>query len=441
MIYVGLFTLRYYHGKKIIDESKSVHIKQTEKEFQLVRNGKHFYIRGAAGDSHFQELADLGGNTVRLYDTINLQSNLDEAAKYGLAVIVDIPIPAYSGKNYINEEENKVLKKKIKVLVKKYKNHTALLMWNLGNEINYPKVHWKDFLRENLGKKRFISTFNDFIDIIHNEDKNHPVSTTLWNSDFQQHVAFEIFSPEIDLISYNVFGDVNNVKEQINQISFLFGKSPYYISEFGSDGWWWLEAKKTSWDSPIEQTSAKKAEQIKTRYSLIVNNFENCLGSLLFFWGYKYECTDTWFSLFNDEYKSEIMIELEHLWRKSSDRPNLIGLDYMLVDGKGALDNLIFTPNELKGSELKLESSNIDSLRIRWEIYPDVWYHGWNEEKYNTKKLKPPIPLECFLSAEKNKTVFITPGKEGPYRIFAYVYDNHGFFATTNTPFYVLNPK
>lgn len=439
---ITLFNVRNFHSEKIVDESRTVYIKKTVNGFQLIRNGKPFYIKGAAGDSHFKELADIAGNTIRLYDTINLQSNLDIAKKYGLAVIVDIPIPAYSGKNsYVNEDDNGVLKQKIKVLVKKYKNHTALLMWNLGNELNYPKVHWKDFLRVHLGKKRFVGTFNEFIDIIHYEDTNHPVSTTLWNSDIQQHVTFKIFSPEIDLISYNVFGDVKSVKEQITQISFLFGASPYYISEFGSDGWWWLESKKTSWESPIEQSSAKKAEQIKSRYNLIVNNTGNCLGSLLFFWGNKYECTDTWFSLFKDEYKSEIMIEIEHLWRESNDRPKLIGLDYMLVDGKGALDNLIFTPNELKRSELKLESSNIDSLRIKWEIYPDVWYHGWNEEKYNNKKLKPPTPIECFLSTEKNKATFLTPEKEGPYRIFAYVFDNYGYFASTNTPFYVLNPK
>jgi hypothetical protein len=441
MICTGLFTLRHLQEDKSIDKSCTVFIKRTEKGFQLIRNGKPFYIKGASGDSRFKELADIGGNTLRLYDTINLQSNLDEAAKYGLAVIVDIPIPEYNRQNYLNEVDNKVLIEKIKVLVTKYKNHTALLIWNLGNELNYPKVHWKDFIREDLGKKRFVSTLNEIIDFMQNEDKNHPVSTTVWNSEILQLANLKIFSSGIDLIAFNIFGDTKNINKKINQISFLFGASPYYISEFGSDGWWNLESKNTSWEAAIEQTSTKKAEQINTRYNLIVNNNSNCLGSLLFFWGNKYECTYTWFSLFKDEYKSEILKEIEHLWGKSNNQQKQIGLNYMLVDGKGALDNLTFVPNESIRSELRFEAGNMGSLNIKWEIYPDVWFHGWNEEKYNSNKLKPPTPIECILIAEKNKATFTTPLKEGPYRIFAYIYDNQGYFATTNTPFYVLNPK
>lgn len=440
MILMGFFALSYLRRERKIDETKTVFIKKTDKGYQLFRNGNPFYIQGAAGDSHFKELADIGGNTVRLYDTINLQSNLDEAAKYGLAVIVDIPIPAYKYKYYLSEEAKIALKQKIKVLVKKYKNHTSLLMWNLGNELNYPLIHWKDFLRVDNRKKSFIDALNEFVDIVHSEDSNHPVSTTTDNIRLLQNASIKIFSPGIDLLSYNIFGDTKRFSDKMNRISYILGVSPYYISEFGSDGWWEIESKFTSWGSPIEQTSTKKAEQINTRYNLIVNN-TNCLGSLLFFWGNKYECTSTWFSLFKDEYKSEIMMEIEHIWCKSNNLPKLIGLDYMLIDEKGAFDNLIFSPNELKESKLKLEIRSSDSVIIKWEIYPDIWYQGWNEEKYNKKRLKPPSSLECFIRTEKNKATFFTPTKEGPYRIFAYVFDKRGYFASTNTPFYVLSNK
>lgn len=438
LILLGLFSLRHLNGVEIIDESRTVYIKRNDKGFQLYRNGKPFYIKGAAGDSHFYELANLGGNTIRLYDTINLQLNLDEAEKYGLAVIVDIPIPKYTWINYINEEENRILIQKVKSFVNKYKNHNALLIWNLGNELNYPKVHWKDLLRKSKGKTRFIDTFNELINIIHIEDPNHPVSTSTWNIGIEDYFNFKIFSPEIDLLSYNIFGDTKNFDKKIDRIFYLFGASPYYISELGLDGWWFSESKNTSWKTPIEQSSSKKAEQIKTRYNLIGNDNENCLGSLVFFWGNKYECTYTWFSLFQDEYKSEILIEIENLWGKSNNPSKLIGLDFMLVEGMGAFDNLIFAPNELTNSELKFEVNACDSIRTIWEIYPDVWFHGWNDVKYYSKSLKPPAPIDCFLSIEKNTATFLTPHEEGPYRIFAYVYDKNGYFATTNTPFYVL---
>ncbi len=437
---MGLFYFRHFHGEQFTDTSKTVFIKRNETGFRLIRNGSPFYIKGAAGNTNFKELADVGGNTVRLYDTINIQGQLDEAFKQSLAVIVDVPVPPFSYFNYLDENENRILKQKVKDLIVKYKNHPALLMWNLGNEVNYPKIHWKDLIRENQGKKRFIKNFNEFIDIIKSEDTNHPVSTSKWNIGIEHYFSFKIFSPGIDIISFNVFGDTKSVNEKMIQYYFLFGEFPFYVSEFGPDGWWMQEPQYTSWWSPIEPGSEKKAEQINSRYNLIANS-KNCFGSLLFYWGNKYECTHTWFSLFKEEYKSEILMEMEYLWGQSNSQPEFIGLEYMLVEGKGAADNLIFNPDELKNAELKLNVSANDSIGIKWEIYPDVWYQGWNEEKYNRKILNPPGPIECFLKAEDNKATFVTPEKEGPYRIFAYVFNKHGYFAATNTPFYVLNAK
>jgi hypothetical protein len=433
----GFFYVRHIHGQKIIDENRSVYIKKTENGFLLIRNGTPFYIKGGAGSSNLKELADIGGNTIRLYDTINLQENLDEAAKYGLAVIVDIPIPAYIRPGtYINEEENKVLKQKIKVLVNKYKNHSALLMWNLGNELNYPRLNWKDFIRVNLDRIRFISTFNECIEIIQNEDRNHPVLTALWHYRLiQQYANIRIFSPELDLVSINVFGGINNLKGEINFLNNIFGQFPYYISEWGSDGYW--ETTYTSWGAPIEPTSAKKAEQIKIRYKLMTEiNPEDCFGSLVFFWGNKHERTNTWFSLFEDNFKSDMIKELEKLWNNSESPQKLIGLEYMLLDKLGASDNLVFSPNEIKCAELKMNDFNIDSIYISWEIYPEIW-----DRDDSVTVLDPRKKVNYFKSFENTKTTFLTPGITGPYRIFAYVYDRQGYFATTNTPFYVLNPK
>jgi hypothetical protein len=39
---------------------------------------------------------------------------LDEALKYGLAAVVDIPIPMYTWTSYRDEEENRILKQKVK---------------------------------------------------------------------------------------------------------------------------------------------------------------------------------------------------------------------------------------------------------------------------------------------------------------------------------------
>jgi hypothetical protein len=424
----GVLVLRHVHGHKMKNESGTVYIKKTQNGYGIIRNGKPFYINGAAGYSHFNELTEAGGNTIRIYDTVNLASILDEAYLNNLAVIVDIPIPPFSKMYdfYADKENIIVLKQSVKELVKKNKNHPSVLMWNLGNELNHPFQ-----LRKNM----LMKTFNELIEIIKEEDPNHPVSTAIDFVSRKMMANLWFRSRKLDVIGFNIFGNVEVIHPYIKFISFIFGKRPYYVSEYGSDGPW--EAKYTAWGAPIESTSVKKAEQIETRYHIITSNdYSTILGSLIFIWGNKFETTHTWFSMFSEDYKVEIIRVLESLWKNSSAKPDLIGLEYMLVDSKGAADNIMFSPNELKNAELIFSDTKIDSLKIVWEIYPEFLNIAEGEIKSISDK-----SIGSFVSFEDKKASFITPEKEGPYRIFAYVYDKDGYFATTNTPFYILNPK
>lgn len=424
----GLLTLRHIHVHKMTIESKAVYIQKTSNGYEIIRNGKPFYIKGAAGYSHFKELAEAGGNTIRVYDTINIAHILDVAYANNLAVIVDIPIPPYNKKYnlYLNKDHNRLLKHKVKKFVQKYKDHPSVLMWNLGNELLYP-ITFK--------KNTFINTFNELIDLIHFEDPNHPVSTVVSNVGRKQVSSVWFHSPKLDAIGFNTFGPVKVIHKHINFISFIFGKKPYYVSEYGPDGWW--EARQTAWRTPIEPTSTKKAEQTETRHQIISGNDDSpLLGSLFFIWGSKFETTHTWFSLFKEDYKAETIKVLENLWKNSSAKPDLIGLDYMLVDKKGAADNIIFAPNELKNAELIFTDTETDSLKIVWEIYSGFLNIPEGEIKSISDK-----SIDTFVGLENHKATFITPAIEGPYRIFAYVYDKDGYFATTNTPFYVLKNK
>jgi len=457
----GIFALRKLNKEQPVDDTRTVYIKKTEEGFQLIRNGEPFFIQGAGGESYFKELAEIGGNTIRLFDPSNLKDKLDEAHKYNLAVIVDIPLPRYNKSYYPydNEDENAILKQEIKELVHQHKDHPALLIWNLGNEINYPFV---------FRKNDFIKTFNELVSIIQAVDPNHPVSTSIEGVSRKAMSSIYIHSPEIDLLSFNTFGNTKLVNSNFAQISFLFGPKPYFFSELGPDGPW--ESSTTSWGAPIEATSSKKSELYSTRFNIIKDNEDAAsLGSLIFYWGTKLERTHTWFSLFKDGYKSEIINVIETLWNgpesspelnrinyitvntndsrdnnrffpgelsHSGITPQLIGLDYMLVNELGAHDNIIFSPGELSHAEIIFHENYNDSVRIDWEIYPEAWYSDTKDMVVDNYK-----PIDSIVTIEKTKTTFFAPTKEGPYRIFAYVYNQDGFFATTNTPFYVLEKK
>lgn len=432
VILLGGLSLKQFQEEKIIDESRTVFIEKTEKGFQLMRNGAPFYIRGASGDSHFKELADIGGNTIRLFDTISLGNNLDEAYKNNLAVIVDIPLAKYDEKNnyYRNEKNNGVVKQKVEVLIRKFKNHPALLMWNLGNEVNYPFA---------LIKNSFIKTFNELIEIIHKEDPNHPVCTTLIAVDNRKVLA-SIFmnSPGLDLISYNVFGGIDHYSYYISMINLIFGRRPYYISEWGSDGHW--ECENTAWKAPIEPTSSKKAEQVRSRNQIINERIDgSCLGNLIFYWGQKQEITHTWFSIFDElGRKSQTYYELQNIMGGGNPQMYSVPqIKYMLIGKKGARDNIVFKPNEIRRAYILLDGKPDSTLQFNWEIYEE----GWNYYGANKKQKKPKQISGCFENTNDSIVTFRIPSIEGPYRIFAYVYDKKGNFATTNTPFYVLDNK
>jgi hypothetical protein len=430
LILIGFFTLRNLSDESIGDESRAVFIKHADKGFRLFRNGNPFMIVGASGDAHLKELARINGNTIRLYDTLNLSSYLEEAQKYNLAVIVDIPIPSFY-EYKPNKEADIISKQRITKLIRKFCNHPALLMWNLGNEMYYPFV---------FRKNSFIENYNELINIIHSEDPNHPVGTTIAGDfNWKEIASIYVHSPKVDIVSFNTFGDVKNLSYKLSKLFLFFGPRPYYISEWGSDGPWNGECDMTSWRSPIEPTSTKRAEQIRKRYEFVSENNKNglCLGSLIFFWGQKQECTHTWFSLFKeDNSKSEVVHELENLWKGSNDNSGSIGLDYMLLNKEGALDNIVCAPGELKTAEIVFNKFKRDSTTIAWELYPDSWSRTGEDHE------PKPLPIkDCFKSYEGNTVSFVAPTNEGPYRIFAYIYDKQGNFATTNTPFYVLSPK
>jgi hypothetical protein len=126
---------------------------------------------------------------------------------------------------------------------------------------------------------------------------------------------------------------------------------------------------------------------------------------------------------------------MQYLWTASWPKHHPPDIKYMLVDGKGAKDNIIYKPNVVvKANVLMLNSTRKNDLRFEWQIQPEDWFRV--QHIYNQKAQKP---LTNLLISENKETVsFHTPLKEGPYRIFVTVYDKNGYFATTNTPFYVV---
>jgi beta-galactosidase/beta-glucuronidase len=128
----------------------TVRIVRKDAGFQLLVNGKSFYVKGAGLEYGSQEtLARYGGNSFRTWQTDNGQESgqavLDRAYVNGLMVTMGLQVAAERGGFDYNDPMAVAQQlDRIKREVLLYKNHPALLMWSIGNELNLgsrnPKV-------------------------------------------------------------------------------------------------------------------------------------------------------------------------------------------------------------------------------------------------------------------------------------------------------------
>ena len=110
-------------------------------------------------------------------------------------------------------------------------------------------------------------------------------------------------------------------------------------------------------------------------------------------------------------------------------------IDGMFLKGMTGEENIVMNPHEVVDALIRVKNERDTTLVYKWEIYKE----GWGNQKwiYETS-------LNTFQinDDDKGKSIsFVAPKKEGPYRLFAYVYDTHNNFSTANIPFYVLNGK
>ena len=77
--------------------SPTVYIEQTETGYRLIRNGETFYIKGGGGNGYLKELKIAGGNTIRVYDTINSKQTLDKADVLMLTPYYLLPLTSVRG--------------------------------------------------------------------------------------------------------------------------------------------------------------------------------------------------------------------------------------------------------------------------------------------------------------------------------------------------------
>lgn len=398
-----------------------VTLEQNDGRYQIYRAGKPYFILGAGGTSNLTLLAQTGGNSVRTWSTGNAEHILDEAHKNGLTVMLGISLGhERHGFDYNDKAAVQAQQESARKQVLKYKDHPALLVWGLGNEV--------DLMYTNTNVWHAVE---DIAQMVQELDPNHLVTTVTAGIDKEKAQLIMERVPSIDYLSVNIYGGLETLPQDLLDIGW---QGPYAVTEWGPTGHW--QITRTEWDVPIEQTSTEKAQSYRKRYETgILGAPARALGSYAFFWGQKQETTPTWYGLFLESGEAtEVVDTMQYVWTGKWPQRRAPSIDNFLIDGKKAAQNIYLEAGKTYTVNVDVSHPYNEPFQVRWEFLPestDIRAGGDPEDR--------PEPVTGLIVKDNNTGTaqFTAPEKSGPYRLFAYVTNSHNKAATANVPFFV----
>jgi hypothetical protein len=416
-IITALFLLISYTA---FTQPLSVKLAKQNGNWQMLVNGEPFYVKGAGGHVHQDKLIEIGGNTIRTWGIDNAKEILDEAQRNGLKVMMGLWVQhERHGFDYDDAVKVKAQLDGFRSAVMDLKNHPALLMWGVGNEV--------DLFYKNTNVWYAVE---DIAKMIKEVDPNHPTCTVTAGFDPIEAALIMERCPSIDIYGINTYGDIGNVKDGVRKAGW---NGPYMITEWGPNGHW--EVAKTNWNAPIEQSSFEKAESYEERYKKYISgDQEMCIGSFVFLWGQKQETTSTWYGLFSQDGKTAEPIDRLHkLWKGAEPKNRAPQVKTVLVDGKNKSQSVSLMAEEKYEAKIDVSDLDGDKLIYQWQIIPES-----TDIKAGGDAESAPLPISGLFTKKKNdNAVFYAPAEVGHYRLFIFVYDGNGHYAYENVPFAV----
>lgn len=393
-------------------------IKNASGNYELTRLGEPYYIVGAGGHSQLEYLRSIGGNSIRTWSTDNAKQVLDEAQKNGLTVMMGLWVQ-HERHGFDYDDASAVQKQldQFRKVVVELKDHPALLLWAVGNEVDL-----------NYSNTKVWDAVNDISTMIKELDPNHPTTTVTAGLDSSEVRLIQQRCPSIDIYSINTYGEIADVADDLKSYGW---KGPFLITEWGPNGHW--EVEKTSWKAPIEQNSTEKYDSYFQRYTEYIKPKENCLGSYVFLWGQKQETTPTWYGLFTESgLPTSVTDALYSAWTGRSPlkpAPIIVRAEIVASQSNG---EYFLLPDQDYDARVTFEKYKAKQVNIHWELLPE----STDIKSGGDKESKPLVVENAIQSQRDNELKFKTPSKEGAYRLFVYVEANDKV-AYANIPIFI----
>lgn len=390
--------------------------------YQLIRGDEPYFVRGAVAPTRAMgSISAAGANSIRTRP--RSREELDQAQAFGLSVLCGLPVRAqrsgmdYSDKTMVAKQFDEVMG-----LVRAWRDHPAVLCWELGNELDYinylVEPDWAVY-----------DAVNALAEAIHQED-TRPVLTVMGASNWKKIGFLCEQCPALDLLGVNAYGDLAEAPAQLLAHGW---HKPYLVTEWGPTGWW--QMPRTAWDIAYEETSSEKALVYQLRYeSIILADAARCLGSYVFLWAQHQERTHTWFGMVDAEGRETEAIDvMRYEWNGAWPAQRAPRISPIILQGGQRPGGALLAPGGHYSAAVMAVAEDGGPLSFAWEILrenPVLGYAGSGERR--------PEPCPGIDDARApSRITFAAPVEEGDYRVFVYVYDTHNHVATANFPFHV----
>jgi hypothetical protein len=407
------------------DEAMPVELVEVAGRYQLLRGGRPYAIKGAGMESGaVEDFAAHGGNSLRTWstgtDSWSAKQLLDEASRYDVTIALCIELGRERhGFDYDDEQAVARQLEYVRAEVMKYKDHPALLMWIIGNELNH-----------SFTNPRVFDAVNDISSMIHAVDGKHPTTTTLSEFSAELISLVEQRAPDLDFVSFQLYAALDELPQKVREMGY---SKPFMITEWGATGHW--EVGKASWGAPIEMNSSEKAQRFLARYqNVIAANGKQIIGSYVFLWGQKQERTPTWYGmLLEDGSRTEAMDVMHYIWNGDWPQQRSPQVRRMRLDDKSAEQNVVLRAGMRYGANLDAVDPNGGDLTYQWEVMRES---EATQQGGDPEVVPEDIP-ERVQILDDGRITLTAPDDPGAYRLFAHVYDGSGLAGHANIPFLV----
>ncbi|GEM_PF-2448321 len=205
-------------------------------DWRLLVDGKPFELRGVGCARHLGRLnsdylkmaVELGANTVRTWGARHTGSDyLDAAQQRGIQVNAGLWLPYAKRRDdgslhfdYRDADARAKLREKTLDYVRRHRQHPAILMWTVGNEV----IHHSP---DEAQRRAFSAFLQELVEAIREIDPAHPIgyATAGW-----KHLDHLQAVPGLDFIGVNAYGNLLNVRDEMQRLG---DARPLLFTELG----------------------------------------------------------------------------------------------------------------------------------------------------------------------------------------------------------------